>query len=102
MTRSPVTLLTSERIESEIYFIRGKRVMFDDDLAQLYGVETKALNRAVKRNKERFPDDDFMFELNAREFSNFESLRYQIGTSKRGGITLHPWTRKSCPTPSTS
>jgi hypothetical protein len=66
-----------EQIESQIFLIRGQRVMLDDDLAALYEVETKALNRAVKRNLDRFPDD-FMFQLTADEFAN---LRCQTGTS---------------------
>lgn len=61
-------------INESIYEIRGKQVMIDRDLAQLYGVETKQLNRAVKRNIERFPDD-FMFQLTLNECS-----RCQIGT----------------------
>ncbi len=60
-----------------IYFIRGHRVMLDYDLASLYGVETKMLKRAVRRNITRFPND-FMFELTKDEFEN---LRRQIGTS---------------------
>ena len=55
-------LVTVETIEQKILLIRGQKVMLDRDLAILYGVETKALNRAVKRNFERFPDD-FMFQL---------------------------------------
>jgi phage regulator Rha-like protein len=66
-----------ERIMSQIYFIRGKKVMFDRDLAELYGVETKALNRAVKRNIDRFPKD-FMFQLSQTEANAFS--RYQFGT----------------------
>jgi hypothetical protein len=66
-----------ERIERRILLIRGQKVMLDADLAQLYEVETKALNRAVRRNIERFPGG-FMFELTAGEF---ESLRYHFGTS---------------------
>jgi hypothetical protein len=56
--------------------IRGERVMLDTDLASIYGVETKALNRAVKRNRDRFPKD-FVFQLSEHEWKN---LRYQIGT----------------------
>jgi len=56
--------------------------MFDRDLAELYGVETKVLNRAVRRNKDRFPED-FMFKLNPKEIAIWES-RFQIGTLKRG------------------
>jgi hypothetical protein len=60
-----------------IYQIRGERVMLDSDLALMYGVETKALNRAVKRNGYRFPKD-FVFQLSEDEWKN---LRYQNGTS---------------------
>ena len=62
------------RIDERIYSVRGRQVMIDRDLAELYGVETKQLNRAVKRNIERFPDD-FMFQL-----TKDECLRCQIGT----------------------
>jgi phage regulator Rha-like protein len=67
-------------IESRIYTIRGKKVMLDSDLAELYGVETKQLKRAVRRNIERFPDD-FMFELTKEEY---EILRCQFGTLSWG------------------
>jgi hypothetical protein len=70
------TLVLPERIEHRIHLIRGHKVMLDRDLADLYEVETKALNRGVKRNLTRFPKD-FMFQLTRRE-SN--SLRCQIGT----------------------
>lgn len=70
------SLIPSERILSEIFFIRGKKVMLDKNLAELYQVETKTLNQAVKRNIERFPMD-FMFQLTKKEF---ESLRFQFGT----------------------
>ena len=66
-----------ETIENLILTIRGKQVMLDRDLARLYGVETKRLNEAVKRNLERFPDD-FMFQLTKEEFDNWKS---QIVTS---------------------
>ena len=59
-------VLKEENIASLIYFIRGEKVMLDSDLASLYGVETKALKRAVKRNIGRFPED-FMFELTEEE-----------------------------------
>ena len=65
-------------IQSKIYEIRGQRVMLDFDLAAMYGVETRVLNQAVKRNIERFPED-FMFQLTKGEF---EILRSQIVTSK--------------------
>ena len=62
-------------IQSKIYEIRGCKVMLDFDLAEMYGIETKALKRAVRRNIERFEGDDFMFELSREELS-----RYQFGT----------------------
>ena len=70
-----------ENITNLIYQIRGHRVMLDKDLAELYGVETKVLKQAVRRNTERFPED-FMFELTRHEFNN---LRSQIVTSSWGG-----------------
>lgn len=59
-------------IQSKIYEIRGKRVMLDRDLAEMYNVETRVLNQAVKRNMERFPED-FMFQLTNEEFRNWKS-----------------------------
>jgi phage regulator Rha-like protein len=70
----------STQLQNMIYEIRGQKVMLDSDLARLYEIETKALNRAVKRNIERFPDI-FMFQLSEDEFN---SLRRQIGTSNEG------------------
>ena len=64
-----------------VRFLRGERVMMDFELATLYGVETKAINRAVKRNRKRFPSD-FVYHIDAKEV---EILRYQIGTSSWGG-----------------
>ena len=60
-------VIPSETIESKIFVLRGKKVMIDRDLAFLYGVETKALNQAVKRNIERFPQDYFIFQLTEEE-----------------------------------
>jgi hypothetical protein len=74
-------IVPQQLIESKILFIRGKKVMPDRDLAALYGVETKMLNRAVKRNTERFPED-FMFQLSKEEYT--ELLRCQFGTLERG------------------
>jgi len=68
------------RVESMIHTIRAQKVILDWDLAAIYGVETKNLNKAVSRNRDRFPQD-FMFRLNKDEFV---SLRFQIGTSKKG------------------
>ncbi len=74
-------------IENKIYEIRGQKVMLDFDLAEMYQVETKNLNKAVKRNKERFPED-FMFQLTSEEMAN---LRFQIGTSSWGGTRYLPF-----------
>jgi hypothetical protein len=79
-----------ELIEKRIYLIRGQKVMIDKDLAELYGVETFNLNKAVKRNMKRFPQD-FMFQL-TKEEAGF--LRFQIGMSKtrgRGGRRYLPY-----------
>ena len=59
--------LDLEQIKELIYMIRGQKVMIDSDLAKLYGVETKVLNQAIKRNMRRFPDD-FMFQLTSKEY----------------------------------
>jgi len=74
------TLIPIERVENKIYLIRGQKVMLDRDLAELYEVLTKNLNKAVRRNIKRFPLD-FMFQLTKDEY---DSLRFQSGTLKRG------------------
>lgn len=80
-------ILQETSISNQIYFIRGEQIMLDFDLAQLYGVETKRLKEAVKRNIERFPED-FMFELTPTEWEN---LRTQIASSSWGGIRYMPY-----------
>jgi ORF6N domain len=72
------SIVPVDRIAQSIYLLRGQKVMLDSDLAALYGVTTKVLNQAVKRNRNRFPDD-FMFRLNTDEV---ERLIFQFGTSK--------------------
>ncbi len=79
-------ILIEEIIINKIYLVRGRKVMLDKDLADLYQVETKQLKRQVRRNIERFPND-FMFNISIEEFEN---LRSQIGTSKRGGVRYMP------------
>jgi len=79
-------MLPAETITSKIYYIRKSKVMLDRDLAELYGVETGQLKRAVRRNIDRFPKD-FMFELNDEEHEN---LRCQFGTSSWGGTRYKP------------
>jgi len=86
---SQKSIIPSAFISHKIFFVRGTRVMLDADLARLYGVETKNLNKAVKRNASRFPLD-FMFQLSSKEM---QILRFQMGTSKRvqGGRRYAPY-----------
>lgn len=78
--------VTDNDIVQKIYIVRGMKVMLDKDLAEMYGVETKRLKEAVRRNISRFPDD-FMFELSELEMSN---LRSQFATSSWGGVRYLP------------
>jgi hypothetical protein len=82
-------LIPAGKIESRILLLRGQKVLLDSDLANLYGVTTKALNQAAKRNLRRFPPD-FMFQLNTGEV---RVLRSQIVTSngRRGGRRFRPY-----------
>jgi hypothetical protein len=79
--------IATKNIESRIFFLREKKVMLDEDLAYLYKVSTKNLNKAVKRNRIRFPGD-FMFQLTAEEANH---LRFQFGTSNWGGRRYLPY-----------
>ena len=79
-------VVPDELIIDKIYIVRGHKVMLDSDLAELYGVETKTFNQAVKRNINRFPYD-FMYPLTGEEFEN---LRSQIVTSSWGGRRYPP------------
>jgi len=81
------SIIPIERIAAHIYVIRGENVMLDSDLAELYGVETGHLVRAMKRNEDRFPAD-FSFQLTKEEF---EDLKCQIGISSWGGRRYAPW-----------
>ena len=83
--RSIAQLISQEAITNKILLLRGKKAMLDRDLAKLYGVTTGNLNKAVKRNIERFPED-FMFQLIKDEE---ESLRFQFGSFKRGQHTKY-------------
>ena len=78
---SKVSSITETAIESKIYLIRGQKVMMDSDLAEMYGVETKVLKQAVKRNMDKFPED-FMFKLTVKEAEDFS--RSHFVTLKRG------------------
>ena len=81
--------VSTENVEQNILFIRGRKVMVDRDLAQLYGVPTKALNQAVKRNLSRFPED-FMFQLTRVEFENWKS-QFVTSNSERMGLRKRPF-----------
>ncbi len=90
----PKTTALPDDISNRIISLRRRRVILDVDLARIYGVETKSLNRAIKRNESRFPED-FCFQLTEEEF---EGLRFQIGTSNdgapgesRGGRRYRPY-----------
>jgi hypothetical protein len=101
MGRKAAEIIPVDRVEKRIYHIRGQRVILSSDLAELYGVPEKVLNQAVRRNRDRFPDD-FMFQLTAPEQRNLKSqivtsssskgLRSQIVTSNtRGGRRYLPY-----------
>ena len=80
-------ILPDEIIASKISLVRGQKIILDKDLAELYGVLTRNLNKAVRRNAKRFPTD-FMFQLTHKEF---EDLMFQIGTSSWGGTRKMPY-----------
>lgn len=75
-------MITDETVMGKIYLVRNRRVMIDRDLAELYGVETKRLKEAVRRNTPRFPED-FMFEMDQGDFQNW---RTQIASSNSEGL----------------
>lgn len=91
----------TENLVLLVRFVRGERVLLDSDLADLYGVRTKVLNQAVKRNIERFPED-FMFQLNAEEWARLREkmessrkgpppMRSKIVTASRRNVGAHPY-----------
>jgi hypothetical protein len=83
-------LIPTERIEKSILLIRGCKVMLDRDLAGLYGVETRVLVQAVKRNQKRFPDD-FMFQLTTEELENWKSQFVISNSAVRMGLRKRPF-----------
>jgi hypothetical protein len=85
-TKSTLIKVTEEKIVEKVYLIRGMKVMLDKDLAEMYGVEVKVLNQAVKRKIQRFPVD-FMFQLTESEWQNLKS---QFVTSSWGGSRKLP------------
>ena len=84
----PLSFIAQEVVERKIYLIRGKKIMLDRDLAPLYGVETRSLNQAVKRNLDRFPED-FMFQLTKDETKNWIS-QIVISNKERMGLRQSP------------
>jgi hypothetical protein len=84
------SLIPVERIEKAIYFIRGEKVMLDRDLAELYEVTTAALNQAVRRNRERFPND-FMFQLTSSEVVKMNRSQIVIGSQKHRDPRFPPY-----------
>ena len=77
--------IPDEKILDKIFLIRGQKVMIDRDLAILYGVPTKVLKQAVKRNRERFPSD-FMFEMSGKEFQNWRSQFVTSNSTVKMGL----------------
>ena len=86
MPEKTKTLIPTEAIVNKIIVLRDERVILDRDLAEMYGVKTRVLKQAVRRNIDRFPND-FMFELNKKEH---DSLRSQFVTLKRGQHSKYP------------
>src|SRR5574341_683241 len=87
MIQSPLAV---ERIEKAILLLRGQKVLLDRDLAALYGVATRALVQAVKRNRRRFPDD-FMFQLTPEELENWKSQFVTSNSGVRMGLRKRPY-----------
>lgn len=85
--KKSMAIISDHVLENKFYFLREQKVMIDSDLAELYDVETRVLNQAVNRNKERFPED-FMFQLNKPEWNNLKS---QIVISSYGGRRTLPY-----------
>ncbi len=84
-------LVPSDLIEQRIFLLRGQRVMFDRDLAELYGVETKYLNRQVKRNRERFPRE-FMFRLTNKERNELVTNWHRFASLKHSSVLPYAFT----------
>jgi len=85
-----INLISIERIEKAIYLIRGEKVMLDRDLARLYDVSTAAFNQAVRRNRERFPED-FMFQLTPAEVAQLNRSQIVIGSEKHRDPRFRPY-----------
>jgi len=88
--KSSHSIIPSERIERSILLVRGHKVLLDSDLAELYGVETKVLNQAVKRNLARFPED-FMFQLTKDELEEWRSQSVTSNPAAKMGLRRAPY-----------
>ena len=84
------SLISLDLVERKIYVVRGQKAMLDSDSATLYGVETRVLNQAVKRNNQRFPED-FMFQLTKEEFENLKSQSVTSNSGNYGGRRKLPY-----------
>ncbi len=93
MGKRTESLLPIERITSKIYLLRGEKVLLDSDLAELYGVETRALKQSVKRNKDRFPHD-FMFQLTKYEWEELITICDNLGVRKFSPATPYVFTEQ--------
>ncbi len=82
-------ILPDEVVITKIFVVRGQKVMIDRDLAELYGVETKRMKEAVRRNIDRFPED-FMFEMTKEEFSNWRT-QFATSNSDKKGLRYAPF-----------
>jgi hypothetical protein len=87
--------LKTENLAQLVYFIRGEKVMLDADLAKLYGAGTKALNQALRRNRERFPED-FVFQLTAEEFAFLRSQPVTSNAEEPHPQELRPMSNTAC------
>ena len=87
---SNTDLISNERVEKAIYYIRGEKVMLDRDLAELYQVQTKALNQAVRRNRDRFPAD-FVFQLSENEAAELNRSQFVTGSEKHRDPRFRPY-----------
>lgn len=83
------SIVPDEAVMDKIYYIREQKVMLDHNLAELYGVETKRLKEAVRRNKTRFPKD-FMFQMNKKELENWKT-QFESSNHSRGGLRYVPF-----------
>lgn len=93
LTLNPITMDQLDNIQNCIFEFRGQRVMIDRDLADLYGVPTKVLNQAVKRNMRRFPED-FMFQLNDEEKQELVTFCDRLGVLKHSGVNPKAFTQE--------